>query len=62
MSHAPRPVRLGVKKKLTAEFREGIPRKDVCYVYERVLFRVRVYLDDFTEPVMGVAEVECSGL
>ena len=41
---------LGKKKKLTAEFREGLSRKDVCYVDERVLFRVRVYRVDFTEP------------
>ena len=50
LSHAPCPVRLGEKKKLTAEFREDIPRKDVCYVDERALFRVRVYRVDFTEP------------
>ena len=37
MSHAPCPVRLGEKKKLTAEIREDIPRKDVCYVDERAL-------------------------
>ena len=50
LSHAPCPVRLGEKKKLTVEFREDIPRKDVCYVDERALFRVRVYRVDFTEP------------
>ena len=49
LSHAPCPVCLGEKKKLTAEFREDIPRKDVCYVDERALFRVRVYRVDFTE-------------
>ena len=51
LSHAPRPVCLGLRKRFKPfEFREDIPRKDVCYVDERVLFRVRVYRVDFTEP------------
>ena len=50
LSHAPCPVRVGEKKKPMAEFCEDIPRKDVYYVDERALFRVRVYRVDFTEP------------